>query len=118
MMASRSSQVTSSNGEIPGRVKWREKERPGARLEAERAGTLAGVPVWVAERLFAAVLMGFIGVDLLLLSNLYEQCWFRRLQWCLVFPFPAASAMPILGDGAYWPVFLRPSRSVWFVVHV
>jgi hypothetical protein len=34
MMASRSSQVTSSKGETPGREKWREKERPGARFKA------------------------------------------------------------------------------------
>jgi len=46
--------VISSNGEIPGRVKWREKERPALRLAAGRALALGGA-VWVAVEPFAAV---------------------------------------------------------------
>ncbi len=38
MMASRSSQATSSKGLTPGFVKWREKVRPGAVLEDFAAG--------------------------------------------------------------------------------
>src|ERR1035437_29668 len=59
MMASRSSHVISSKGETPGRVKWREKERPGARLDAERVEAGA----WVAEASVAGVWVwiGFIG---------------------------------------------------------
>src|ERR1017187_8078613 len=69
MMASRNSQVISSNGEIPGRVKWREKESPVARAGAARKGAAAPalLAVCIPERLFTGfgfeVCIGFIGGD-------------------------------------------------------
>src|ERR1035437_6614542 len=69
MMAARSSQVISSNGEIPGRVKWREKESPVARAGAARKGAAAPalLAVCIPERLFTGVgfevCIGFIGGD-------------------------------------------------------
>src|ERR1035437_9290596 len=108
MMASRSSQVISSKGEMPGRVKWREKARPVARDAAGRAAVEGAA--WGALRLIASVWVwiGFIGGTSPSISN--ELLWRCRNKCCngaWVLLVSGADASDTVMPGAFSAIVLN-----------